>query len=373
MAIEGELVVRFATASGRVTHAQARAERPRVAGRLFTGRAASEAAPLAGALFAICGRSQAIAAAAAVEAAMGEDEAVPRRLSRNARIAAETLHEHAWRLLVDWPKLAGRMPEVEALSGARKALAPLLAAEEGADLRDAVRDARAWARQAIFGRTPAQFLGLAATQDLLAWTLEAGTPVARLVAGIFAEHATLGASDVALLPSGSDEWVARDLVAALDGDEGFDDVPHWQGEARETGPLARTAGHPLVADAVARWGRGVGARLAARLVEMALVLEALARDSGAGHGAARVDGSSAIAWVETARGLLVHRVALDGERIAGYRIVAPTEWNFHPAGAFTRGALGMAAGDDGRLEERLRWLVASLDPCVGVRFEAGHA
>jgi uptake hydrogenase large subunit len=372
MPIEGELVVSLTTQAGRVTGARARAERPRVAGRLFTGRAAAEASPLAGALFAICGRSQAIAAAAAVAAARGEDESPPLRRARDVRIAAETVHEHAWRLLVDWPKLAGRAPEVEALASARKALAPLLAAAEGADLRDAIRDADGWARQSVFGVAPADFLAMATTEALRAWGRQGGTPVARLAAEILGDAAGLGASDVGFLPPGDDRWVARELAPALE-DETFDEVPHWHGEPRETGPLARTAAHPLVADALATWGRGVGARLAARLVEMAIALEAMAQGRGASHGAAGLDSSAAIAWVETARGLLVHHVALDGERIAAYRIVAPTEWNFHPEGAFSRGALAMKAGDAQGLERQVRWLVASLDPCVGVRFEASHA
>ncbi len=53
--------------------------------------------------------------------------------------------------------------------------------------------------------------------------------------------------------------------------------------------------------------------------------------------------------------------------------MAPTEWNFHPEGAFARGALSLDAADATRLEGDVRWLVASLDPCVAVRYEAGHA
>ena len=43
--------------------------------------------------------------------------------------------------------------------------------------------------------------------------------------------------------------------------------------------------------------------------------------------------------VQAARGLLVHRVAIRAGRVADYRILAPTEWNFHPQGA---AALGLA-------------------------------
>jgi Ni,Fe-hydrogenase I large subunit len=76
-------------------------------------------------------------------------------------------------------------------------------------------------------------------------------------------------------------------------------------------------------------------------------------------------------WAETSRGLLVHRTRVADGRLADYRIVAPTEWNFHPEGAFARGAAGLA--DDGGLDAGARWIVGSLDPCVGVRYEVARA
>lgn len=369
MSIEGELVVRIEASGGRVRRAQARPERPRVAGRLFGGRRAVEAPPLAGALFAICGRSQAIASAAAIEAAQGIAGAADRRAARDARIAAETLQEHAWRFLVDWPRLAGLEAMPEALASGRRACAPLLDAGEDTIDQPARGALLAWAHEAVFGCAPAAFLAFDSVDALRPWLERAATPVARVAAALLARDPALGASDVELLPYGDDRWVSLALAPAIDTDATFDEAPHWRGAARETGPLARTAGHPLVADAVARWGRGTGARVVARLVDMAAALEAFAGR----HGAVGLGEGSGVAWVETARGLLVHRVRLEGERIAGYRIVAPTEWNFHPQGAFARGALGLAADDAAELERGVRWLVASLDPCIAVRYEAGHA
>jgi coenzyme F420-reducing hydrogenase alpha subunit len=369
MAIEGELVVRVASASGRVTRATASAERPRVAGRLFPGRAASEVPALAGALFAICGRSQAITSEAAIELARGQSPAPRARNARDVRIAAETIHEHAWRLLVDWPKLAGQAPAVALLAQGRRVLAPLLEACEGEDVGPARDEAIIWARDAIYGGPHASFLALDTIDGLRRWMVSAATPVATLAQDLLADRAPLGASDVGFLPFGADRWVERALAPAIDGDAGFDDVPHLQGAARETGPLARMAGHPLADAAIRAWGKGVGARFVARLLETAAALEAF----GGRHGAVALGEDSAIAWVDTARGLLVHRVQVEGERIAAYRIVAPTEWNFHPDGAFTRGALALAADDAARLESSVRWIVASLDPCIGVRYEARHA
>jgi hypothetical protein len=369
MVIEGELVVRVTCASGRVSAASARAERPRVAGRLFGGRPADEAPLLAGALFAICGRSQSVAAQAAIEAARGQEARPELRAARDARIAAETLQEHAWRFLLDWPRLAGLPPSPELLARGRKALAPLLdAGEDTADV-SARNEVSRWATECVFGCAPSAFLALDSVGALKPWLDRADTPVAELVAVLLAREPALGASDVELLPYGDDRWVGMALAPAIDRDESFDDVPHWRGGARETGALARTAGHPLVADAIARWGRGVGARVVARLVDMAAAFEGF----GGRHGAVALGDASAISWVETARGLLVHRARLEGDRIAAYRIVAPTEWNFHPEGAFSRGALGLRADDAARLESEVRWLVSSLDPCVAVRYEVGHA
>jgi len=40
-----------------------------------------------------------------------------------------------------------------------------------------------------------------------------------------------------------------------------------------------------------------------------------------------------LGWVQTARGLLLHRVACTADGLIGsYRVLAPTEWNFHPGG-----------------------------------------
>jgi Ni,Fe-hydrogenase I large subunit len=155
----------------------------------------------------------------------------------------------------------------------------------------------------------------------------------------------------------------------------FEEAPQWRGEARETGALARERSHPLVAAAASQWGHGVGARAVARLVELAQLVQVLAGNAQAPrrHGASRVADGTGMSWVETARGLLVHRARVQDARIADYRIVAPTEWNFHPRGPFVRGALGLAPATPEALRLQANWIVASLDPCVAWRLEVGRA
>ena len=354
MSVEGELVVRVDTRAGRVTAVSARPVRPRVGRALFVGRRAAEVPALARSIFSVCGRSQAIAARAAIEAIDGVRADEAGTAMRERAVALETLQEHAWKIFVDTPRLLGREPEIALLAQVRRAIA----ADES--LLD-------WSRRALF--EPAAFLGIADEAGLRAWMGEAATPGATLCAAALSVDPALGASEVDLLPRADNAWVAGPLAAQIDACEDFEAVPALEGRACETGAIARTASHPLVAAAIHAWGRGVGARLVARLAEMAQLL----LDWPTGRfGAAATGQGMGVGWAETARGLVVHRVALEGGRVSSYRIVAPTEWNFHPEGAFAKAARRLE-GDRDAIDAAVQRLIASLDPCVGVRYEARHA
>ena len=58
-------------------------------------------------------------------------------------------------------------------------------------------------------------------------------------------------------------------------------------------------------------------------------------------------------------------------RVTDYRILAPTEWNFYPAGALAEELAAMPTGAG--LAERARRVVASLDPCVACEVQLRHA
>ena len=77
--------------------------------------------------------------------------------------------------------------------------------------------------------------------------------------------------------------------------------------------------------------------------------------------------------MQTARGLLLHRAVLAAGRVVEYQIVAPTEWNFHPAGPLVQGLEGDEAFDAALLERNARLAVQALDPCVACNIEIGHA
>ena len=84
--------------------------------------------------------------------------------------------------------------------------------------------------------------------------------------------------------------------------------------------------------------------------------------------------TSAISWLAVAlsiqpRSIQAARPAGEPAFIADYRIVAPTEWNFHPQGVFVREALATPPMPAADRQRRLRALALALDPCVAVSWQ----
>jgi hypothetical protein len=59
------------------------------------------------------------------------------------------------------------------------------------------------------------------------------------------------------------------------------------------------------------------------------------------------------------------RPNLEGGLIRDYRILAPTEWNFHPQGVVARGLATLSPSTDERdLRRQAGLFVTLVDPCV---------
>ena len=308
----GCVKLRLSIDNGRVADVGVASARPAVA-QALRGRQADAAVRLVPLLFALCGKAQGRAATLALEAARGTEH--PAQL--DPAIQHEALREHLWRWLLDLPPLLGEAAMRDEFvaaarstaSGQRDALGALLAGSRVEALRRRLLEA-----EDASDSEPRLLPPLDAPTSLAAWP--------RL-------------------------------------DAGFCRRPHWQGTAAETGALARQRGRartPAPAFAL-RW--------LARLEELR-DWAAGREEVGAGGTASAAQGAPGIgrALVETARGLLIHEIVLDGECLADYLIVAPTEWNFHPQGPLTRWLAGRDASDRDALQTFAARAVAALDPCV---------
>jgi len=270
--------------------------RPVTAARVFAGMTVQEAAARIPLLFSVCGTAQAAACAAACEQAIEQraDAAVQER--RRWLLAAETIREHLWRLLLDWPAALGRMPASAAMAEVMRAyqsLRALLTADAApfapgatavpVDAADGTELAEALTRCAltqVFGHDAGHWRVMVTDADgLRDWASSAGTPAAALVLALLDENlAGLGRNPVQPLPVDA----ANQQGPMLEGAEAdtFVAAPTWRGEPRETTPFARRLAEPLVADLIRRHGNGLLPRLAALLIELAHACTALPAKKG---------------------------------------------------------------------------------------------
>ncbi|WP_377811565.1 nickel-dependent hydrogenase large subunit (plasmid) [Azospirillum sp. A29] len=345
----------------------------------LVGRRAEEAARLAPLLFSLCGSAQGLAVARACEAALGID-AGAHDAARSLLTDAEALDSHGWQAVVEWPARLGATPRPAALRELRTAVSAVLPAlypakdglrpgggvlrPDSAALRSALDRMAGWLEATVFAGPPPWD-----ADELAGWAARGGTDAALLAARLLSPNlAGWGACGLPLLGERSPGWFA----AALAGDPGFAAAPRRNGAPALTGPLERQAEHPLVVSVTERFGDGLARLFAARLADLAELPRrmeaAVAALRPADPVAAAPTNSTAgegCGVAETARGRLAHWLRLDGDsRLADARMVAPTDWNFAADGPLARGLTGAAVRDRDDAVERVRLLVAMLDPCV---------
>lgn len=332
-----------------------------------------------GLAFGLCAHAHRLCAGLAIAAACaqpGERHSLARAQAQV--LQRETLREHLRRILLDWPRLLLK-PGMRARSlqlQAQQALlsCPLLRQGAGEGPPESWRaPTLAWMERELLGLPGPSLLALwqQGPQACLAlWSAEGEGFLPQLFTQLreLADRAWAGAP---LLHPQASEAGLRQLAQAMREQPGFCMAPQWQGACAETGPWSR-------------WRLGTAApgldslwlRLGARLLEC---LRLALPEDGA-NGAAYLDAGAlslapgrGLAWVEMARGLLIHQIDLDagargafgGEsRVRSCQVLAPTEWNFHPEGAVARGLAALPSELTPRVCQASHLLMNAYDPCV---------
>ena len=364
----GALSIVAEIADERVCSVRVVSSRPTHLTRLFIGRPAEEIPVLAERIYSLCGLSHAIAATRAIAAARG---AASRARSDRAQSIA-LLSERISELLRSSVTLA--LHENDAIrldAGAMRPLAEifsltrdLLALAKSNRLSAASdRDALRSIIDKIGAR--ARILGLPGNPDMLG-----ARPAAGSWFGLLWTEIDRDEDFAAYVPDALDADDDPAILAGLRSDgEAFAAAPSLPGRAPETGAFAR---HWRKTDFYAG---AATARLGARMIDLSECLDRLSRaaageetDQAEAHGVASAV-REGFAAVETSRGRLGHwtRLSRDG-KIEDYAIVAPTEWNFHPAGPFVAAVLG-ARVSKATAAASISRLAGLFDPCVLYRVE----
>jgi hypothetical protein len=336
-----------------LTRIELAVKRPR-ADLLLVGRTPAEVLDWVPRLYSLCGCAQSLASRLALAAAQGksllpESSAMPLLL-------AEQAQEHLWRLLRDWPTQIGITPRNTEFVGWFRRLGTM---DEGVE-----QTLSEYFETTMLGMPWKEWSAMSSMEEFVRWARDVPAYAAQLSAALFPLQRysartncltpTLTAADYAATP-----WTGN-----------FSRKPEWHGAAAETGAYARWSAKPLIAAA----GNGLLGRFLARLYDLGVTIQhLLQRDAGTLADACAPAQNEGLARVDTARGTLLHRINLDGERVAHYSVVAPTEWNFHPRGACAAALAGLEETDESILRSRIGCWATAFDPCVAWNLELHHA
>lgn len=323
--------------------------------RLLRGKPVQALAPTLASVFTLCAHAHRHCAQSALNAALGHND-VPRH--SDALLCLETTRDHLRAIALEWPqRLLGQTPpDLHWLSHCPVPLASASAPSPEA-ARERLQALARWLADSVLQQPLESWLAQCQDPDrFLQWCQEqAGRlPPARALAAARALHA-LPALPLRVLAPGTEHGM-RALAHAMWHQPGFCEQPTWDGACAETGPWARWRHTPP--HTVSAWSR-----LAARWVEVVHMAHHATQAPPApllAHGALALGPGQGMAWCEMARGLLVHTLALDGQTVQDYRVLAPTEWNFHPDGSLGQALQALNPQDSAPAQ----LLAAAFDPCV---------
>ncbi len=386
---EGGLRIQIAVDDAVITAVALTSTRPVNACSIFVGRRLDETMMLLPRLFGLCGVAQAITGLHAAEAALDLRVTPAQIAARRMLVAAEALEQTLWRILWDGPSRIGGNPDLarwkrlrHVLLSPRRLLFPdpvwmrvggVRLTPDRATLTAALDEVADGVRGAVLGPS-LDDEPLVDRQRFERWLRAAGTPAAETLRFIHDRGlADFGRSAVEPLPECTPKRFEQPL--ANDADYSFCARPNLAGQVGETGALARRWNHPLIAALRADYGNGLLARLAARIVECVVLVTELREwarmldDETPAPAATETASGSGLGMVECARGRLVHWLAVTGGRVSAYRILAPTEWNFHPEGPLARGLTGARVGPGTSIRQAVELFVTALDPCVAFELD----
>ncbi|MFK5984984.1 MAG: nickel-dependent hydrogenase large subunit [Pseudomonadota bacterium] len=381
MGIEGSLIIQLQLESGLVKQATIRSSRPVHASKVFHAKSVDQALKILPVLFSICGSAQACAGVRACEQALGIEAPADIEIIRDSLVHMETLREHLWRILLDWPILINQLPQkngMVALLKQHKEYQQLISAGinpfylqqelpvyDTAKLAGIVNRIKATFQQLVYGISIKLWLEIDSLEKLQLWAESNTTIAAQLLAWVIQQQwSETGRCEISSLPV----LVTNNLHKLLQNNN-FVEQPQWLAECCETTSLSRIDS-PLLQQLNNQFGNGLLVRLVARLTEMALLTKALLMDGKqAFNKPVQLFHNSQVFQqgfgdVCAARGHLIHYVCIENKQIKKYQIVAPTEWNFHPQGVVSR-SLTTLKGSRKQIEQQARLIINAIDPCVG--------
>ncbi len=393
MNFDGRLDIDLRCHNNAVRGVSIASTRQRQLSGLLIGRKPSDTVSMVRRVHSVCSNAQGYAAITALENALNCQAPPDLDDARMFGVLTENAREHFLRIFLDWPRFMDLPPHHEnakavldwcrqtskSCASSGDALAWQSSFELAPEVLDGCLTALAkLLHENVYGEDLPTWSRRADWSSLVAWFQSAQTVPAQLLNWVHkSDWAQTGEAAPSYLPPLSD----RDVQEQLFGEDGdaFVARPTWQGLPRETSALSRQSAQPIVKTIKQKFGAGLMARLVARLCELSDIFgelqqtikslktgrETKAPEHGCHCKHNTCQSGYGVGTIEAARGRLVHGARVEQGVVADYKILAPTEWNFHPLGSAKQALEHLTAPSLDMLRRQAELTITAIDPCVG--------
>jgi len=357
--------------------------RPLQACEIFIGKTPEQVLAIIPMMYNICGHAQSRASLAAFQSCLNVTEDPKAEIARELLLLTEIAKEHLMRIFLDWPRLFNsllknkNLPFINQLSkqfqstlfvqGKAFSLNSQLEIDQ-TTLNIQIDMLEQYLAQHVYGCSTQEWLNIHDVEVLNHWANTTTTIPANTIKSVFDNNwQTIGKADSTHLAKMNEDL----LIEHLDSSDSsqFIASPTWLGDCCETSSFSRQYHHPLIQNVFSNYNNSLLTRITSRLVELASIPQQLTELSNKltqQHPTmTRTVKPKGLSTVETARGRLVHRIKLEDGIISHYKILAPTEWNFHPKGVVNAMLANLQVTDPSEFETLAHILINAIDPCVG--------
>jgi uptake hydrogenase large subunit len=377
-----------------ISSVQIQSSRNLATAQFLQGKPVTEAQKLLPVIYSLCSTAHGCASVEAYEQAQQKQAAESLVQARHALVEMETAREHLLHILLHWStfldtvitngiptlfkQLRGHSAQLFVSGDQTKTREQLQSFLNTDWERDLVKLEQCLSTD-VLGMSLDEWLSIRHYADLMTWLDDHRTLAARMLKQVIkADWSNQCQSDTAALDDINDERLKEILDS--ERSQEFLARPDWQGECRESTSLTRCEQTPLLRDLRPVFGNGILTRVASRLTELVLLpgrirdrLEKInSEPEGSNSNDSFADCGHGLAWVEAARGRLMHRMEIDKGMLKSYQILSPTEWNFHPDGVVAAGLHHLRSDDENQLNRLAGLYVDCIDPCVGYELQVNR-
>jgi len=184
-----------------------------------------------------------------------------------------------------------------------------------------------------------------------------------------------------LLPAQLTDLHCQQLLASIAQNKHFSQQPVFLTEnsssPKITGPISYAFEQPLIQACIAQQMSLIKLNVIAKLLFIAQSIKLLSKPNKNAlksiAGVFAENEHKQLAWVQTARGILIHYCQHEQQTIQHYDICAPTEWNFHPNSLFVEFLSKTKFRSKPDIESQTRLAVIGIDPCIDFSLGVNHA